>query len=271
MIASTRWCAASAGPATAAARASPRRTRSASDWRWSAPGATPGCRPRSCSLVEAHGTSTRVGDVVEVSSIADVVRVGRHRPRQHRPGFGEVEHRPPEGGGRGRGPAQGHAGAARQEDPAQPRLPRAQPEHRLGTIAVPRQHRAHRLEGACRAGALRGRERLRLRGHQLPRRARGVRARPPAAASDARARRRRRRPRHEAPSTAPTAKAPLRGALVLGAATEAELAEQLRAVLRRGRRPAGHRRPKPPTGSGAGRAGAHRHRLRRRRRTGRQG
>ena len=31
-----------------------------------------GLSPEVCSLVEAHGTSTRVGDVVEVSSIADV-------------------------------------------------------------------------------------------------------------------------------------------------------------------------------------------------------
>ena len=45
--ASTPWSAASAAPATARARASPRPTPSASASRSSAPGATPGCRPRS--------------------------------------------------------------------------------------------------------------------------------------------------------------------------------------------------------------------------------
>ena len=43
---STPCCAASAARATARARASPRPTRSASGWRSSAPGRTPGCRPR---------------------------------------------------------------------------------------------------------------------------------------------------------------------------------------------------------------------------------
>ena len=91
-----------------------------------------GLSPASCSMVEAHGTSTRVGDVVEVSSIAEVFASADIARGQHRPRLGEVEHRPPEGGGRRRGTAQGHAGPARQDDPAEPRLPRAQPEHRLG-------------------------------------------------------------------------------------------------------------------------------------------
>ena len=57
--------------ATARARASPRPTRSASGWRWSGPGARRGWSPSACSLVEGHGTSTRVGDVVEVTSLAE--------------------------------------------------------------------------------------------------------------------------------------------------------------------------------------------------------
>ena len=46
---STPCCAAWAGRATARARASPRPTRSASDWRSSARGRTPGCRPATAT------------------------------------------------------------------------------------------------------------------------------------------------------------------------------------------------------------------------------
>ena len=64
-------------------------------------------------------------------------------------------------------------------------------------------------------------------------------------------------------------KAPLRGALVIGAASEAALAERLRAVQRAaeaGRAPA----PAAPAAAGPARAGTHRHRLCRRRRSGGQ-
>ena len=98
--ASTRSCAAWPARATARARASPRPTRSARSWRSSAPGATRGCRPRECSMIEGHGTSTAVGDFVELTSLGEAfagagpgARLGRARLR-------EVEHRPPQGRGR---------------------------------------------------------------------------------------------------------------------------------------------------------------------------
>ncbi len=51
--------------ATARARASPPRTRSGSSSRSSAPGTRAGVDPATVGLIEAHGTSTRVGDVGE--------------------------------------------------------------------------------------------------------------------------------------------------------------------------------------------------------------
>ena len=61
---------------------------SASGWPSSAPGRTPGLSPATVSLVEGHGTSTRVGDVVEVESLTAVfgsaglrARLGRRSAR----------------------------------------------------------------------------------------------------------------------------------------------------------------------------------------------
>jgi acyl transferase domain-containing protein len=59
-----------------------------------------GLDPATATLVEAHGTSTRVGDVVEVESLAKDVR--RRAARQHRPRLGQEQHRPPEGRARAR-------------------------------------------------------------------------------------------------------------------------------------------------------------------------
>ena len=69
-----------------------------------------GLSPDACSLVEGHGTSTRVGDVVEVEQ----PRRGASRGAALAPGvgrarLGEVEHRPPEGRGRRGRAAQGGA------------------------------------------------------------------------------------------------------------------------------------------------------------------
>lgn len=72
----------SAARATARVREPPRRTRwdSASPSR--EPGKTRASTPRPAGLVEAHGTSTKVGDVVEVESLAEVFKGA---PRQSIP------------------------------------------------------------------------------------------------------------------------------------------------------------------------------------------
>ena len=88
--------------ATARARASPRRTRSGSGSPSSAPGSNAGLDPGDGDLVEGHGTSTRVGDVVEVQSLTEVFGAAGAAPRHDRARLGQVEHRPPEGRGRRR-------------------------------------------------------------------------------------------------------------------------------------------------------------------------
>ena len=55
-----------------AARASRRPTRSARSSRSSARGRSRGSRREACGLIEGHGTSTRVGDVVELTALAEV-------------------------------------------------------------------------------------------------------------------------------------------------------------------------------------------------------
>ena len=196
-----------------------------------------GLSPASCGMIECHGTSTRVGDVVEVTSIGEAFAgadlaagIGRHR-------FGQVEHRPPEGRRRRRRLPQGGDGDPPQGAAAQPPRRGAEPQHRLGRIAVPGEHRAAAVGSARRWRPHRRRERLRVRGHQLPRRARGVRAR--AACPPTGRRSWRWEPTLAETSPAATVaesaaavatKPPLRGALVLGAGDEATLVARLRAV-----------------------------------------
>ena len=229
-------CSASAGPATARARASPRPTRSGRGWRSSGPGdARVWTRPPR-GLIEAHGTSTRVGDAAELESLNERVRAGRGGPGHHRAGLGQVQHRPPQGRGGRRRAVQG--GRWRCTRRCCRRACTSATRTRTSTgrrSPFARQHRTARL---ARAGSVRcavgGRQRVRLRRHQLPRRARGVRARPPppngqrsfagadipqaasagnpgtAASGSAGA-------ATASPAGPAGAKAPLRGALVVGA------------------------------------------------------
>ena len=177
--------------------------------------------------------------------------------------LGQVEHRPPEGGGGSRRDAQGDARAARQGAAAEPQLRAPEPQPRLDHVSVRRQHRAARLGDRRRAHTSRGRQRVRLRRHELPHRDGGVRPGSPGTRTAHRRRRRRRRigvdrrqirsqsrlrrPRRSRAGWPPVAaapvataesrlgaKPPLRGALVLGAATEEELANELRTALARG-------------------------------------
>ena len=136
-----------------------------------------GVAPQTASLVEGHGTSTAVGDVVEHDSMASVFSgsgsgVGLDRPR-----FGEVKYRPPEGGGRGCGHVQGRDVAPRQAAPTQPQLLSTESEYRLLPQPVPGQHRAARVGPARGRGPPGRRQRFRLRRDQLSHGARGVHAR----------------------------------------------------------------------------------------------
>ena len=147
--------------------------------RSSAPGATAGCRPAACSMIEGHGTSTARRR--RRRAVQPRPRRSRRgpRPRLGRARLGEVQHRPPEGRGRRRRPAQGGPRAAPQGAAAEPRLRAARTPTSTG------RRRRSPSTPSCATGrsptdasARRRRERVRLRRDQLPRRARGVRARP---------------------------------------------------------------------------------------------
>ena len=97
-------------------------------------------------------------------------RVGGHR-------LGQVEHRPPQGRRRSCRLPQGGLGDPSPGAAAQPPRRDTEPQHRLGRVAVRGQHRAAPLGPADRRHPHRRRQRVRVRGDQLPRRARGVRAR----------------------------------------------------------------------------------------------
>jgi acyl transferase domain-containing protein len=86
-----------------------------------------GLDPATATMVEAHGTSTRVGDVVEVESLATVF--GEAAAGQHRPGLGQEQHWPPEGGRRRSRAAQSDDGAAPQDFAAHAQRQSGQPQH----------------------------------------------------------------------------------------------------------------------------------------------
>ena len=109
-----------------------------------------GLDPSTMGLVEAHGTSTRVGDAVELGEPHRGVRQGRRRTRlrsrsaRSSPTSGTS--RPP--------PAQPGSSRpswpAREGAPAEPALRGPQPERGLGRVAAPGQHRAARVAAVAR-------------------------------------------------------------------------------------------------------------------------
>ncbi len=106
-----------------------------------------GLDPATATLVEAHGTSTKVGDVVEVESLSKVF--GGATAEQHRAGIGEEQHRPSEGR-RGRGGlAQSDDGAVSQGAAAHVELPSDQSQHRFQRDALlPQSRSARRWDAA---------------------------------------------------------------------------------------------------------------------------
>ena len=113
-----------------------------------------GLSPATVTLIEGHGTSTRVGDVVEAQSMADVLS-SLNLPRAFGgAGLGEVEYRTSERGGGRRRNAEGSSGAARQGAAAQLALRASQSRHRLRALAAVRQHRTEAV-GRCRRDGVR--------------------------------------------------------------------------------------------------------------------
>ena len=176
---STPSSAASAAPATARARASPRPTRSASAGRPARAGRTPALSPATATWSKV--TAPRPGSATWSRCRAWQRVFGAAGVAPGTIALGSVKsnigHLKAAAGAAGL--LKTVAGAARQDPAAQPQLRPAQPQHRLCALAVRRQHRAASVGDAGGGRAPRRRQRLRLRRHQLPRRARGVRARPP--------------------------------------------------------------------------------------------
>ena len=138
-----------------------------------------GLDPAVAGMIEAHGTSTRVGDLHETRGrCRQRVRPTGAAPQVDRAGLGQVQHRPPQGRRRRRGAVQGRHVPAREGAAAEPAFQHTQPERRLGDLPVRGEHRTARVPGRpVRRPGRRG-ERVRLRRDELPRRPGGVRARP---------------------------------------------------------------------------------------------
>ncbi len=161
--------------ATARARASRPRTRSASSSRPQRAWEDAGLDPATATLVEAHGTSTKVGDVVEVESLASIFKGaarGQIALGSAKSNIGHLK------------AAAGAAGLLKAvwavHEKCLPPTLNAQPSNPdIDFAATPFRlnHELRRVEALERRSAPLRRLRLRLRGHELPRRARRARTR----------------------------------------------------------------------------------------------
>ncbi|MGZ4763620.1 MAG: beta-ketoacyl [acyl carrier protein] synthase domain-containing protein, partial [Ilumatobacteraceae bacterium] len=187
-----------------------------------------GLSPECCSMVEAHGTSTRVGDVVEVSSIAEVfatadIARGSIALGSVKSNIGHLK------------AAAGAAGLlkatlALHAKTIPPSLGFHEPNPNIDWPGSPFHVNTELTDWKVPAGQVRcagvsafgfgGTNFHAVLEEYVPGRLPGNRHRAVAVGADFGTNHRK----------APVDKAPLRGALVLGAATEAELGEQLRAV-----------------------------------------
>ncbi len=78
-----------------------------------------GLSPATATLIEGHGTSTSVGDVVEVQSMIDVLSSSQSPHAFRRAWFGQIEHRASQRRGRRGRNAESRPGASRQGTAAQ--------------------------------------------------------------------------------------------------------------------------------------------------------
>ena len=124
-----------------------------------------GLSPATATLIEGHGTSTRVGDVVEVQSMIDVLSSFRLPSAFSGAWFGEIEFRAPQGSGWRCRTVENRAGASRQGASAQRALRTSQSGYRLCALSALRQYRTATMDDATGRRAPRRFERVWLWWH----------------------------------------------------------------------------------------------------------
>ena len=110
-----------------------------------------GVDPVLATCIEAHGTSTRVGDATELASLTDVFRKAGAADGSIALGSVKSNIGHLKGAAGAAGPVQGRDEPARQDAGAQPALRAPQRKRRLGRHPVPGEHRTARVAGARRA------------------------------------------------------------------------------------------------------------------------
>ncbi len=124
-----------------------------------------GLSPATATLFEGHGTSTRVGDVVEAQSLVDVLSTLSSSHGVNSSWLSEIELRPPERRRRRSRNAESSIGASQQGAAAQPALRASQSGYRLCPLPAVRQYRTETVDGARRHAATSGGERFWIRRH----------------------------------------------------------------------------------------------------------
>ena len=124
-----------------------------------------GLSPATATLIEGHGTSTRVGDVVEAQSIIDVLSSFRLPSAFSGAWFGEIKFRAPQGSGWRCRTVENRAGASRQGASAQRALRTSQSGYRLCALSALRQYRTATMDDATGRRAPRRFERVWLWWH----------------------------------------------------------------------------------------------------------
>ena len=133
-----------------------------------------GLSPATATLIEGHGTSTSVGDVVEVDSMARVLR--EHAVNGRPIALGSVKSNIGhlKGAAGAAGILKTAARAARQGAAAQRGLRASQSQYRFRTFAAVRQYGTASVDGDGGRSPARRRQRVRIRRHQFSRCAGGI-------------------------------------------------------------------------------------------------
>ena len=109
-----------------------------------------GLSPATATYIEGHGTSTRVGDVVEVQSMADVLSSFHLPAALGGARLGQIELWTSQRSCRGRRIAESRSGASRQSTAAQRALRASQSGHRFCPLSALRQHRTEAVDDSTR-------------------------------------------------------------------------------------------------------------------------
>ena len=131
-----------------------------------------GVSPGTVGLIEAHGTATPVGDVVEVQALSAGIRRTPREPAHLRHGLGEVHDRPYHARGRNRRDHQDRVVSLSSGLAADTQLRRAEPRAASGKYAFLRQHRDAPVDPRGGDAAARRGQFFRIRRDQCARRAR---------------------------------------------------------------------------------------------------